>query len=85
MTDKWDSCVLLVPTSPILCRGKKGNYLFVSTKETDNTELFLRLLYIFQSINVFYQNIAERKKSNSGSVFYVPFMSITSICWPNQQ
>ena len=42
--------------------GKKGNYLFMSTKETDNTELFLCLLYIFQSINVFYQNIAERKK-----------------------
>ena len=41
--------------------GKKGNYLFMSTKETDNTELFLRLLYIFQSINVFYHNMAGRK------------------------
>ena len=81
MTDKWDSCVLLVPTtSPILCR-EKGNYLFMWTKETDNTDWAISLSALYFSVNqCFLSQHGWEKKSNSGSVFYVPFMSITSIC-----
>ena len=54
MTDKWDSCVLLAPTSPILWREKKKLFIYVDSSIKRRITL-------------------GEKKSNFGSVFYVPF------------